>query len=110
MGKFDLTFVYLPGKDKTVTDCLSGWAYPARKGMTDVFAHSNDAETAEAHQRIIDSKRMMEADGVKCVGVMAPVAPLGSRVSRAVLVLAPEGAQSNKPLFQRVQPPRRLDR
>ena len=48
-----------------MADCLSRWAYPASKGMTDVSAHVGEAETAEA-KRIIDMERMMEEDGVKC--------------------------------------------
>ena len=48
LAKFDLTVVYFPGKDNTVADCLSRWAYPASKGMSDVPAHGDEAETAEA--------------------------------------------------------------
>ena len=90
--------VYVPGKDDTVADCLSRWAYPASKGMTDVSANGNEAETAEA-KKIIDMGRMMEEEGVKCFVVMAAKAPLGRRVSRAVRVIAPEGAESDKHLF-----------
>ena len=36
---------------------------------------------------------------MKCFVVMAAEAPLGKRASRAVLVLPPEGAESNKRLF-----------
>ena len=41
----------------------------------------------------------MEEEGVKCFVVMAADAPLGKRVSRAVRVLAPAGAESDKHLF-----------
>ena len=41
----------------------------------------------------------MEEEGAKCFVVMAADAPLASRVSRAVSVLAPEGAESDKHLF-----------
>ena len=41
----------------------------------------------------------MEEEGVKRFLVMAADAPLASRVSRAVSVLAPEGAESDKHLF-----------
>ena len=64
LAKFDLTVVYVPGKDNTVADCLSRWAYPASKGMTDVSAHGDEAETAEA-KRIIEMERLMEEEGVK---------------------------------------------
>ena len=98
MAKFDLTVVYVSGKDNTVVDCLSSWAYPASKGMTDVSAHGDEAETAEA-KRIIEMERLMEEEGVKCFVVMAVNAPLGRRMGRAVRVLAPEGAESDKHLF-----------
>ena len=98
LAKFDLTVVYVPGKDNTVADCLSRWAYPASKGMTDVSAHGDDAETAEA-KRIIEMERLMEKEGVKCFVVMAADSPFGTRMGRAVRVLAPEGAESDKHLF-----------
>ena len=98
LAKFDLTVVYVPGKDNTVADCLSRWAYPASKGMTDVSAHGDEAETAEA-KRIIEMERLMVERGVKCFVVMAADAPLGRRMGRAVRVLAPERAESDKHLF-----------
>ena len=88
LTKFDLRVVYVPGKDNTVADCLSRWAYPASKGMTDVSAHGDEVETAEA-KRIIEMERPMEEEGVKCFVVMAADAPLGRRMGRAVRVLAP---------------------
>ena len=65
LAKFDLTVVYVPGKDNTVADCLPRGAYPASKGMTDVSAHGDEAETAEA-KKIIEMERLMEEEGVKC--------------------------------------------
>ena len=100
LAKFDLTVVYVSEKDKTVAHCLSRWVYPASKGMTGDSPHGDEAETAEAKQ-IIDMKRMMEEDGPKCFIVMVAEAPLGRRVSRAVRVLDPEGAESDKHLFLR---------
>ena len=90
--------VYVPGKDNTVADCLSRWAYPASKGMTNVSAHGDEAETAEA-KRIIEMERLMEEEGVKCLVVMAADAPLRSRMGRAVRVLAPKRAESDRHLF-----------
>ena len=98
LAKFDLTVVYVPGKDNTVADCLSRWAYPASKGMTDVSAHGDEAETA-AVKMIIEMERLMEEECVKCFVVMAAHAPLGRRIGRAVRVLAPEGAESDMHLF-----------
>ena len=98
LAKFNPTVVYAPRKDNTVADCLSRWAYPASKGMTDVSADGNEAETAEA-KKIIDMERMMEEDGFKCFVVMAADDPLERMVSRAVRLLAPEGAESDEHLF-----------
>ena len=81
-------------------DCLSRWAYPASKGMTEVSAHSDEAETAEA-KRIIEMERLMEEEGVKCFVVMAADAPLGRRMGRLVRVLAPERAEPDKHLFRK---------
>ena len=33
--KLNLSVVYVPGKDNTVADCLSRWAYPAGKAWMD---------------------------------------------------------------------------
>ena len=98
LAMFDLTVVYVPGKDNTVADCLSRWAYPASKGMTDVSAHGDEAETTGA-KRIIEMERLMDEEGVKCFVVMAADALLGRRMGRAVSVLATEGAESDKHLF-----------
>ena len=81
-----------------MADCVSRWAYPASKGMTDVSTHGDEAETAEAKE-IIEMERLMEEEGVKCFVVMAANAPLGRRMGRAVRVLAPEEAESDKHLF-----------
>ena len=98
LAKFDLRVVYVPGKDNNVAECHSRWAFPASKGMLDVSAHGNEAETAEA-KRIIEMELLMEEGGVKCFVVMAADAPLGRSMGRAVRVLAPEGAESDKHLF-----------
>ena len=76
LAKFDLTVVYVPGKDNTVADCLSRWAYPAGKGMTDVSAQGDEAKTAEA-KTIIDMDRMMEEEAVKCFSPQMLASPEG---------------------------------
>ena len=98
LAKFDLTVVYTPGKDNTVADCLSRCTYLASKGMTDVSAHGDEPQTAEA-KKLIDMERMTEEDGVKCFVVMAADPCVGGRVSRAVPVLPQEGAESYKYVF-----------
>ena len=90
LAKFDLTVVWVPGKENTVADCLSRWAYPTSKGMTEFSAHGDEAETAEA-KRMIDMERMLEEGGVKCFVCMAADALLGRRSSRAVLSTRPRG-------------------
>ena len=46
--KFDRSVVYVPGKDNTVADCLSRWAYPAGKAWMDISNHGDAEETEEA--------------------------------------------------------------
>ena len=69
-AKFDLSVLYLPGKDNTVADCLSRWAYPAGKAWMDISSHGDAEETEEA-KRIIEMEKAMEQEGVKCFVVMA---------------------------------------
>ena len=69
-AKFDLSIVYVPGKDNTVADCLSRWAYPAGKAWMDISSHGDAEETEEA-KRIIKMEKTMEQEGVKCFVVMA---------------------------------------
>ena len=69
-AKFDLSVVYVPGKDNTVADCLSRWAYPAGKAWMDISSHGDAEETEEA-KRIIEMEKAMEQEGVQCFVVMA---------------------------------------
>ena len=69
-AKFDLSVVYIAGKDNTVADCLSRWAYPAGKAWMDISSHGDAEETEEA-KRIIEMEKVMEQEGVKCFVVMA---------------------------------------
>ena len=76
LAKFDLSVVHVPGKDNTVADCLSRWAYPAGKAWMDISMHGDAEETAEA-KRIIEAERLLEEGKAKCFVVM------GSRVELA---------------------------
>ena len=60
-AKFDLSVLYVPGKDNTVADCLSRWAYPAGKAWMDISSHGDAGETEEA-------KRIIEME--KAIGVL----------------------------------------
>ena len=52
-AKFDLSVLYVPGKDNSVADCLSRWPYPAGKACMDRSSHGDAEETEEA-KRIIE--------------------------------------------------------
>ena len=41
LSKFDLSVVYIPGKDNVVADGLSRWAYPASRAMADTTIHGS---------------------------------------------------------------------
>ena len=69
-AKFDLSVVFVTGKDNTVADCFSRWAYPAGKAWMDISSHG-DAEENEEAKRIIEMEKAMEQEGVKCFVVMA---------------------------------------
>ena len=69
-AKFDLSVVYVLGKDNTVADCLRRWAYPAGQAWMDISSHGDAKETEEA-KRIIKMEKTMEQEGVKCFVVMA---------------------------------------
>ena len=75
LAKFDMSVVYLPGKDNTVADCLSRWAYPARKACMDISMHGDAEETAEA-KRIIEAEPLLEEGEAKCFVVRGSCAEL----------------------------------
>ena len=103
-AKFDLSVVYVPGKDNTVADCLSRWAYPAGKAWMDNFMHGDAKETAEA-KRIIEAERLLEEGEAKCFVVMgsrpelaqvrdAKVQAVEAEMNEGDMVRAIEGVQS----------------
>ena len=69
-AKFDLSVVYVAGRDNTVADCLSRWEYPAGKAWMDISSHGDAVENEEA-KRIIGMEKAMEQGGIKCFVVMA---------------------------------------
>ena len=74
-AKFDLSVVYVPGKDKTVADCLSRCAYPAGKAWMGISSHRDAEETEEAKQ-INGLEKAMEEGDIMCFVVMASRAEL----------------------------------
>ena len=76
LAKFDLSVVYVPVKHRTVADCLSHWAYPARKAWMDISMHGDAEETADA-KIIIEGERLLEEGEAKCFVVMGSRAELG---------------------------------
>ena len=85
-AKFDLSVFYVPGRDNTVADCLSRWAYPAGKAWMDIFS-PGDAEETEEAKRIIELEKAMEEGDTKWFVVMASKAELSQRRDARVRVL-----------------------
>ena len=88
-AKLDLGVVYVPGKNNTVADCLSRWAYPAGKAWMDISSHGDAEETEEA-KRIIELEKAMEEGDTKCFVVMASKAELSQQRDPRVRVLMEE--------------------
>ena len=69
LAKFDLSVVYVPGKENTVADCLIRWANPAGKAWMGISMPGDAEETAEA-KHIIEAERLLEDGEAKCFGVV----------------------------------------
>ena len=94
-AKFHLSVVYVPGKDNTVADCLSRWAYPAGKAWMDISSHGDAEETEEA-KRIIELEIAMEEGDTKCFVVMTSKAELSQRRDARGRVLMEETLSKKK--------------
>ena len=57
LSKFDLQVQYLPGKDNTVADALSRFAYPACKAFQDTSFHGSEAARLEMKEIIEEELR-----------------------------------------------------
>ena len=49
-SKFDLTVGYIPGKENTIADILSRWAYPASQALRDISKHGSAQDKEEMEQ------------------------------------------------------------
>ena len=47
MSKYDLTVGYIPGKENTMADVLSRWAYPASQVLRDISLHGSEKDDEE---------------------------------------------------------------
>ena len=101
--KFGLSVVYVPGKDNTVADCLSRWAYPAGKAWMDISSYGDAEETEEA-TRIIELKKAIAEGDTKCFVVMASKAELSQRRDARVRVLIQLSKLTSVPLYSNPNP------
>ena len=58
-SKFDLSVGYVPGKDNTIADVLSRWAYPASEAMKDVSKHGTAQDKEEVTKFMQEEKDCM---------------------------------------------------
>lgn len=87
LAKFALEVVYVPGKDNTIADVLSRWAYPAGRALVDISMHGDAEETADA-KAIIEEERACERSTedtpLRCAvvrSVFARMAPIAAEES-----------------------------
>ena len=59
LSKYDLTVGYIPGKENTVADILSRWAYPASQALRDISIHGSEKDDIEM-RRFIDEEKGVE--------------------------------------------------
>ena len=88
-ASFDLSIVYVPGKDNTVANSLSRLAYLAGKAWMDISSHGDAEETEEA-KRIIELENAMEEGDTKCFVVTASKAALSQQRDARVRVVMEE--------------------
>ena len=55
-SKYDLSVGYIPGKDNTIADILSRWAYPASQALRDISKHGSLADDQEMRALIAQEK------------------------------------------------------
>ena len=53
---YDLSVGYIPGKDNTIADILSRWAYPASQALREISKHGSSNDDAEMKALIAQEK------------------------------------------------------
>ena len=61
LSQFDIQVGYIPGKDNTVADVMSRYAYPASKGLQDVSFHGNEEDDDDIEKIIAQEKSEEQA-------------------------------------------------
>jgi len=56
LSKYDLTVGYIPGKENTIADILSRWAYPASQALRDVSKHGSLEDKNEMDEIIREER------------------------------------------------------
>ena len=59
LSKYDITVGYVPGKENTVADIVSRWAYPASQALRDISLHGSEKDDDEM-KRIIEDEKSAE--------------------------------------------------
>ena len=61
LSKYDLTVGYIPGRENTVADILSRWAYPASQALRDISMHGSEKDDLEMKRFIEEEKNIERA-------------------------------------------------
>ena len=72
MSKYDLTVGYIPGKENTVADILSRWAYPASQAQRDISKHGTQVDRDEMRAMIKEEQE----DGRECMTIKLKRPPI----------------------------------
>ena len=72
LSKFDLSVGYIPGKENTIADVMSRWAYPASQAFWDVSKHGSVHDQEEMRRLISEEKE----DEKSCLWIKLKHPPL----------------------------------
>ena len=70
LSKFGLSVGYIPGRENTLADVLSRWAYPASQAYWDVSRHGSAADRDEVHE--ILEQEYLEERGCLWIRLRSP--------------------------------------